>query len=96
MFSLMREGYRVLHDLSVREEDSGGMVYDPVEDRIFSMNATAFFVVTLCDGNHTRKEMIRKFAGRFEQPMIVAGKNVDLILESLLSRNLVVKVICNH
>jgi hypothetical protein len=58
--------------LDVTEVKDGLIVYDPDEDRVHYLNATAAIVFTLCDGTKDRvamAELVAKAYGLDEPPL---------------------------
>ena len=44
-------------ELQYRELDDGGVIYDPVTERIHTLNASAAYIWNCCDGSHTLQQI---------------------------------------
>ncbi|MFH1212560.1 MAG: PqqD family protein [Candidatus Neomarinimicrobiota bacterium] len=68
-------------DLPFREMNDGGVVYDYRTDTLHSLNTTAAYIWTLCDGQHTITEIIASIRENFNRFEIDPATEVFQIIE---------------
>jgi hypothetical protein len=76
-------------DIVCRAEGDEALLYDPVTDDVRVLNATGLSLWTLCDGRHTREDLIAHLAAEF--PGVgyhTLGADVDAFVAELADKNL--------
>lgn len=79
-------------DLLFRELKDGGVVYEYRTDTLHSLNATAAYIWTLCDGNHTLTAIIASIQDNFKQFDTEPTSEVIQIVEKFRTLNLLANV----
>jgi PqqD family protein of HPr-rel-A system len=67
-------------DVWLRQSESENAIYDPANDEVHLLNATAVAIWTLCDGATTPTEMIQAVCDLSGLPEDVAKEDVNRIL----------------
>ncbi len=75
-------------DLPFRELNDGGVVYDYRLDTLHSLNTTAAYIWTLCDGQHTIDDIVASIRENFRQFETDPDQEVRSIIEKFRTLNL--------
>jgi len=75
-------------DLTFRELDDGGVVFDYRTDTIHSLNTTAAYIWILCDGQHTVADIVDSIRNNFSQFESDPEQEVIRIIEQFRELNL--------
>jgi len=74
---------KVKKDLYVRTPGDEKVVYDKENGRVHFMNRTATFVFELCDGTHSKEEIIEDLLDIYDVSRDKAEKDVNKILKDM-------------
>lgn len=75
--------------LVFREDNDGGLVFDPDTGDVQVLNETASFICTLLDGTRTADEIVAAVLLEFEvEDATAAGADAQQFIEALLSRSM--------
>jgi len=77
-------------DLPFRELKDGGVVYEYQSGTLHSLNTTAAYIWTLCDGNHTISEIITSIQQNFKQFETDPTSEVIKTVEKFQTLNLLI------
>ena len=73
-----------------RQEEEEALLFNPDTGMIKVLNPTGVFTWKLCDGKHTRDDIISEILGNFEgEPREKIEQDVDKFLDELKNNNLV-------
>ena len=67
--------------LSMRKEEFGCVVYNPITDELYECNKSAASIMEHLDGKHTVDEIADMLAGEFDIESSVARKDVEDFLK---------------
>jgi methyltransferase-like protein len=71
-------------DIVLREEEEEAFLFDPNSSKIKVLNNTAVFIWKLCDGNHSREDILNQLSEKFNLPSKEqAEQDLDKFLETL-------------
>ena len=73
---------RTIDGIEVRHAGNDVIVYDPSNDRIHILNATAGRVLDLCDGDHDAEQIAAALANRTNAPAERVLADVHAVLAS--------------
>jgi hypothetical protein len=76
----------------IRKEADGAYLYDPDSGELLHINSVATTLYELCDGKHTREEVIAEIKDCYDTPMDALGKDVIGFLDSMIERSLINKI----
>lgn len=87
---MQQESYLTANpDIVCRAEGDEALLYDPVTDDVRVLNATGLSLWTLCDGRHTREDLIEHLAAEFPGVEYhTLGADVDAFVAELADKNL--------
>ncbi|MCK9530519.1 MAG: PqqD family protein [Gammaproteobacteria bacterium] len=75
--------------LIVRVVEDEKIIFDPANDHIHQLNATAALVWDLCDGSRSAGEIEEAVARHFRTPRAMVAQDVDRLLKEFAARGLV-------
>jgi len=84
--------YRQNKNVIFRQEEDEAIIFNPDNSDIVVINSTGCLIWPLCDGRHTKKEMVDKITGDFKVTAKKAKKDLDIFLSDLQKKNFVEKV----
>ena len=79
---------KMVDDLYIRELDDEKVVYDRENGRVHFMNQTATFILDLCDGKHSREEIIEGLLDSFDVERKQAEEDVDSTLKDMADKQI--------
>jgi len=86
----MKEYYIVNPEIIFREEEEGAFLLDPNTGELKILNETGAFIFKLCDGKHTKEDIIKGVLREFEiDDEKELRKDVEVFLEELKEKRLV-------
>jgi len=74
---------KIRKDLYIRPLGDEKVIYDKENGRVHFMNPTATFILDLCNGTHSREEIIERLLDRYEVSREEAEKDVNRIIKDL-------------
>jgi len=74
---------RVKKDLYIRNLGDEKVVYDKENGRVHFMNRTTTFIFGLCDGTHSKEDIIRSLLDKYDVSREKAEKDVNRILKDM-------------
>ncbi|MBP7797895.1 MAG: HPr-rel-A system PqqD family peptide chaperone [Thermoanaerobaculaceae bacterium] len=76
-------------DLVFREDNDGGLIFDPATGDVQVLNETAAFICTLLDGTRSAEEIVAEVLEEFEvEDPAAARADAAQFIEGLLSRSM--------
>jgi len=89
---LMPGDYRPMKSATLEQKDlkDGCVLYDTHKGAVYTLNSTASFVLTYCDGGSTIEEIARQSALAFDLKYEVAMQDIVSIISFLQEEELVV------
>ncbi len=70
-------------DIYFREIEDEGIVYQPQENVVHSLNSTALLIWKLCDGAHTREDMAEEISSVYKVGREQAFRDIESVLGRL-------------
>lgn len=74
---------KVRKDLYIRTLGDEKVVYDKENGRVHFMNQTTTFIFELCDGTHSKEEIIKSLLDGYDVGREKAEKDVNKILKDM-------------
>jgi hypothetical protein len=68
--------------------DGSGLVFDPRDERAYSLTASAAIVWQICDGAHTADEMAEELLAVYDAPSEMVVRDVRILLARLSETSL--------
>ncbi|HPC84213.1 MAG TPA: HPr-rel-A system PqqD family peptide chaperone [Thermoanaerobaculaceae bacterium] len=79
-------------DLVFREDNDGGLIFDPATGDVQVLNETAAFICSLLDGTRTAEEIVAEVLEEFEVEDPAAAKaDATQFIEGLRTRSMAVE-----
>ena len=75
-------------DLYIRSLRDEKVVYDKENGRVHFMNRTTTFIFELCDGTHSKEDIIESLLDRYDVTREKAEKDVDSILKDMANNKI--------
>jgi len=75
-------------DLNYRSIDGETLILNRQDERLHQLNPTASFIWDCCDGNSNLADIVDRLAGAYDVDPSTARKDVEEVLSSLRSSNL--------
>lgn len=85
--------WRARADLLPHRAGDDWLLVDPRDDRVHSLNATAFWIWRMCDGVVSEQQLAQRLAEETRAAVDVIAASVRRALESLASRALIEPVV---
>lgn len=82
---------KLRQDIYIRAIKDEKAVYDKHTDSVHFLNQTASFIIELCDGSHTKEDMVSRLLEKYDVPKETADKDVENILKALHENNVLEK-----
>lgn len=77
-------------DLVFREDNDGGLIFDPATGDVQVLNETAAFICTLLDGTKTVEEVVAAVLAEFEvEDLATARADAEQFVNGLRSRSMI-------
>ena len=71
------------------EGEDGAILFHPVTGEVKILNETGAFIFKLCDGKHTKTDIINSMANTFKVDRNTVEQDVDIFLKELTKKGLV-------
>ena len=72
-----------------KELDDGCVLYEPANEKIHSLNSTAAYIWTMCNGNNTIEKIVESVNTDFKNSETDVSKQVIKIVEKFYKLNIV-------
>ncbi len=68
-------------NLMFKELEDGGVIYEPEEEKCHSLNSTAAYIWSLCDGNHSITDILNMAKEDFITFKVNPKENINDIIK---------------
>lgn len=75
-------------DILYRPLKEEGLLVDPKNKKVHSLNTTANFIWSLCDGHHTYQDISKKLSERFDVEEVDIRKDIDCVIATFREHHL--------
>ena len=79
---------KVKETLLFKEMDDGAVIYEPSEEKCYSLNSTSAYIWSLCDGTNSINEIINSIKSDFKKFELDPKNAVEQILLNFYNNNL--------